>query len=329
MRKYSKRKRSDAAIRRQLRRHKEKSGVPTPPLAHTLSPDKLPDEAPTLQRWRFVAIAVYNRIFEDEVFGRAAQLAYYWLFSLFPLLIFLTALLAYVPLPHFFEDLFNYLQNVLPPDAFAMLQTTFVQITTQPSSGLLSFGILLSIWVASSGMEAIISALNTAYDVPTRRAWWQERLLAIVLICALALFSILALALLFFGESWGERIAQAYGYGDSFETAWHIVRWVGIIGFVMLALDLLYYTAPNMKQRWRIVSPGALFALSGWLIVSFGFKYYVVYFGRYNATYGTLGGVMVLMLWFYFSGAAILIGGEINSVLQVIQDEKAKRPSRP
>src|SRR5581483_1995661 len=173
LRKYSKRKRYDAAIRRKLRHHRESSVAHLPPLAHKLSPDKLPDEAPTLQRWRFVAIAVYNRVFEDEVFGRSAQLAYYWLFSLFPLLIFLTALLAYVPLPHFFDDLFNYLQNVLPPDAFAMLHSTFVQIATQPSSGLLSFGILLSIWVSSSGMEAVISALNTAYDVPTRRAWWQ------------------------------------------------------------------------------------------------------------------------------------------------------------
>ncbi len=319
MRKYSKRKRSDAAIRRQLRHAKQTSGAHTPPVAHTIPLGQPSPTASQLDRWRYVAIAVYNRIFEDEVFGRSAQLAYYWLFSLFPLLIFLTALLAYVPLPHFFEDLFAYLQNVLPRDAFAMLDTTFTQIRTQPSSGLLSFGILLSIWVSSSGMEAIISALNTAYDVPNRRAWWQERLLAIVLICGLAFSIIFALALLFFGESWGERIANVYGYGEVFSTIWHIVRWFGIIGFLMLGLDLLYYTAPNIEQRWRITSPGALFALSCWLLVSLGFKFYVARFGRYNATYGALGGVMVLMLWFYFTGAAILIGGELNSVLQEIR----------
>jgi membrane protein len=272
-----------------------------------------------LHHWRYVAIAVYNRIFEDEVFGRAAQLAYYWLFSLFPLLIFFTALLAYVPLPHFFEDLFAYLQSVLPRDAFAMLYTTFTEIRTQPHSGLLSFGILFSFWVASSGMEAIISALNTAYDVPDRRAWWQERLLAVALICGLELFVIFALALLFFGENWGERITQAFGYGETFLTVWHLVRWVGIIGFLLLALDLLYYTAPNIKQRWHFITPGALFALGCWLLLSFGFKIYVARFGRYNATYGALGGVMVLMLWFYLTGVAILIGGEINSVLQAIQ----------
>jgi membrane protein len=323
LRKYSKRKRSDAAIRRQLRRYREMTSSTAPPLSHSSKPNHLPIVVPKRDSWRYVAVAVYNRIFEDEVFGRAAQLSYYWLFSLFPLLIFLTALLAYVPLPHFFEDLFAYLQKVLPPDAFSMVDTTFTQIRTQPRSGLLSFGILLSIWVASSGMEAIISALNTAYDVPDRRAWWRERLLAIVLICGFAVFIIFALALLFLGGIWGERIAAAYGYGGTFDTVWQIVRWVGIIGFLMFALDLLYYTAPNIKQRWRVTTPGALFALGGWLIISFGFKFYVARFGRYNATYGALGGVMLLMLWFYFTGVAILIGGEINSVMAQIKRESA------
>src|SRR6185295_10127839 len=109
-----------------------------------------------------------------------------------------------------------------------------------------------------------------------------------------------------------------------FSTTWHIVRWFGIIGFLMLGLDLLYYTAPNIEQRWRITSPGALFALSCWLLVSLGFKFYVARFGRYNATYGTLGGVMVLMLWFYLTGLAIIIGGELNSVLQVIRGGSVK-----
>ena len=179
------------------RQEEENPLVPSPP--HL----PVPPSPPLLLSHSLILRRLWEKIFADEVFGRAAQLAYYWLFSLFPLLIFLTALLAYVPLPHFFEDLFAYLQNVLPRDAFAMLDTTFTQIRTQPSSGLLSFGILLSIWVSSSGMEAIISALNTAYDVPNRRAWWQERLLAIVLICGLAFSIILALALLFFGGSWG------------------------------------------------------------------------------------------------------------------------------
>ncbi len=283
----------------------------------------LPLVAPVLQHWRTVVLEVYTRVFEDELFSRAAQLAYYWLFAIFPLLIFLTALLAYLPLPRFFENLFDYLQNMLPPDAFALLNTTFQQITSQPRGGLLSFGILVSIWASANGMEALITALNTAYDVEKRRAWWRERLLALQLTLGLALFVITALGLLFFGASLGERVAQHYGYGATFRTFWNLARWAGIVGFILLALELLYFIAPNIKQRWRETTPGALFALGGWLLVTFGFKFYVVRFGNYNATYGALGGVMVLMLWLYLTGVAILLGGEINSVIAQLKRQLA------
>lgn len=285
------------------------------PLVFPGPPAQLPVVAPRLYQWRTVIVEVYRRIFEDEIFGHAAQLAYYWLFALFPLLIFLTALLAYLPFPLFFERFFDYLQTVLPPDAYSLVRNTFNQITSQPRGGLLSFGILVSVWASANGMEAIITALNTAYDVKQRRAWWRERLLALGLTLGLALFVITALGLLFFGETIGERLMQHFGYGDTFKAVWNFARWVGIIGFILLALELLYFTAPNLRQRWRETTPGALFALVGWLLVSFGFKFYVVRFGNYNATYGTLGGVMVLMLWLYLTGVAILIGGELNSVL--------------
>ena len=190
------------------------------------------------KHWRTVSLEVYNRTFEDDVFGRAAQLAYYWLFSIFPLLIFLTALLAYLPMPRFFESLFDYLQRILPPDAFSLVNTTFQQITSQPRGGLLSFGILVSIWASANGMEAIITLLNMAYDVEKRRAWWRERLLALQLTLGLALFVFTALGLLFFGESLGERVTQFYGYGETFQTFWNLARWAGIIGFILLALEL-------------------------------------------------------------------------------------------
>jgi membrane protein len=296
------------------------------------SRDRLPTAPPpailplmvlALQHWREVTLEIYNRIFEDDIFGRAAQLAYYWLFSIFPLLIFLTALLAYLPMPRFFESLFEYLQRILPPDAFSLVNTTFQQITSQPRGGLLSFGILVSIWASANGMESIITLLNLAYDVEKRRAWWRERLLALHLTLGLALFVFTALGLLFFGETLGERVSQIYGYGATFETFWNLARWGIIIGFILLALELLYFIAPNIKQRWRETTPGALFALSGWLMVTFGFKFYVVRFGNYNATYGALGGLMVLMLWLYLTGVAILLGGEINSVISQLRRQLA------
>ena len=320
-------------LERQLREERRHTGQL---LASVAEGDALPLVAPTLplvaprlQRWRTVAAEVYNRAFEDEIFSRAAQLAYYWLFSIFPLLIFLTALLAYLPLPRFFERLFEYLQKMLPPDAYSLINSTFQQITTQPRGGLLSFGILVSVWASANGMEAIITAVNTAYDIPNRRAWWRERLLALQLTLGLALFVIVALGLLFFGESIGERVAMHYGYGETFRGFWNLARWAGIIGFILLALELLYFLAPNTKQRWRDTTPGALFALGGWLLVSFGFKFYVARFGNYNATYGALGGVMVLMLWLYLTGVAILLGGEINSVLSQVKAKEQKTATQP
>lgn len=257
---------------------------------------------------------LWDKLFEDEIFGRAAQLSYYWLFSLFPLLIFLTALLAYLPIPQRLDYLLNALGNVLPPDAYKLIEQTFHEITNNRRGGLLSFSILIAVWASSSGMEAIIGALNKAYASKSPRPWWKERLLAILLTLGLAVFVISALSLIFFGESIGLRISRAFGLGSLFKTVFAIAQWpLGSI-LILIGLELIYYFSPNVKQSWTWFTPGAIFAVVCWLLISFGFRYYVSRFGNYNATYGTLGGVMVLMLWFYLTGIAILIGGEINSI---------------
>lgn len=257
---------------------------------------------------------VWDKMFEDDVFGRAAQLSYYWLFSLFPLLIFLTALLAYLPIPSNLDLWFVGLSKVLPADAFNLVDQTFRQIISQRRSGLLSFSILVVIWASSSGMEAIIGSLNKAYKSATPRAWWRERLLAIGLTLGLGAFILSALTLIFFGESLGLRLSGYFGFGSLFETTWKLALWPLVSILILFGVDLIYYFAPNVRAEWRWFTPGAVFAVVCWLLISFGFRYYVSRFGNYNATYGALGGVMVLMLWFYLTGVVILVGGEINSV---------------
>lgn len=269
---------------------------------------------------KLIVREVYQRAFEDDVFGRAAQLAYYWLFSVFPMLIFLTALLAYIHKPALFDSLFEYLQTVLPRDAYSLLRNTFNSIVRRPRSGLASFGIALTIWAASAGMESLINALNIAYDVPRGRGWWQDKWLSIVMTLGLGLFVSTALVALFFGGVIGNQIASSFGMGALFQTGWELLRWGIVVGFILFALDLIYYFAPNVTQPWRLITPGALFALITWLLISYGFKHYVARFGNYNATYGALGGVMILMLWLYLTGIAILIGGEINSVLRSLRE---------
>lgn len=263
-----------------------------------------------------VAYRVFDKLFEDEVFGRAAQLAYYWLFALFPLMIFLTALLAFLPIRKDWAYVSGMLSDMLPPDAYSLVIKTLQEIINYPRGGLLSFSILIAIWVSSSGMEAIITSLNIAYDAPPTRSWWQERLLAIWLTFGLTIFILTALTLMFFGEEISARLANAYGFGEVFKFVWAWAQWPIVIFLVFLGLDLIYYFAPNIRHRWKYFSPGAIFAVTLWLLVSFGFRLYVSRFANYNATYGTLGGVMILMLWFYLTGLAILIGGEINSVVR-------------
>lgn len=263
-----------------------------------------------------VAYRVFDKLFKDEVFGRAAQLAYYWLFALFPLLIFLTALLAFLPIRKDWAHITGLLSDMLPPDAYTLVIKTLHEVINYPRGGLLSFSILLAIWVSSSGMVAIITSLNIAYDAPLTRSWWEERFLAILLTLGMTVFILTALTLMFFGEDISSRIASAYGFGEKFKIFWGLAQWPMVVFLIFLGLDLIYYFAPNIKHRWKYFTPGAIFAVTLWLLISFGFRFYVSHFANYNATYGTLGGVMILMLWFYLTGLAILIGGEINSVLR-------------
>lgn len=257
---------------------------------------------------------LWNKVFEDDVFGRAAQLAYYWLFSLFPLLIFLTALLAYLPIPRKLDYWLGALNNVLPLDAYNLIDRTFHEIVSQQRGRLLSFSIVVAIWASSAGMEAIIGSINRAYRTSIPRPWWREKMLSIWLTLGLAVFVLTALSLIFFGESLGWTIARFLGFGAAFKTAFGIVQWPLVSILILIGVDLIYYFAPNFRHRWRWFTPGAVFAVVCWLLISFGFRYYVSRFGNYSATYGALGGVMMLMLWFYLTGIAILVGGEINAI---------------
>ncbi len=286
-----------------------------------------PNIAASLDRrpWRAILARIWDKLFEDDVFGRSAQLAYYWLFSFFPLLILLTALLAHSPLSSNFDRRLNALSKVLPPDAYSLIYKTFHEILDQPQSGLLSFSFLIVLWASSSGMGAVIASLNKAFSAPDSRPWWKERILAIVLTIGLVFFIIAALMLIFFGEYINTTISRVYGFGSILPAVWNLVQWLLVICFVLVGVELIYYFAPNIKQKWELFTPGAIFALISWLSISFALRFYVSHFTNYNAFYGALGGVMVLMLWLYLTSVVILIGGVINSVMREI--ERSKRDS--
>ena len=263
-----------------------------------------------------LAQRVYRRLWEDEILDRAAGLSYYFSFALFPTLLFLTALLGLLPFPDAMSRLLGYADRVLPPDAASLLRKTLAEIVTGASGSLLSLGVLAALWAASSGMLSIMTALNVAYRVVEHRPWWRIRLTALTLTCGFSAFALVGLLLLVFGGGIGRVVAGGIGLGGAFTLTWAVLQWPAAILLVVTALSLVYWLAPAAGRRWYWITPGSIFAVLAWLLMSLGLRVYVALVGNYNATYGSIGGVILLMLWLYLSGVALLIGAEINSAVE-------------
>ncbi|MBD0373490.1 MAG: YihY/virulence factor BrkB family protein [Pyrinomonadaceae bacterium] len=283
--------------------------------------------------WKQLSRRVWREARQDILFNRAAAMAFYFLFSLFPLLLFLTALLGLFARggTQLRNDMLSYLSRVAPVSASALIYETVDEIGKGSDGGKLSFGFLLALWTASSGIVAIIEALNAAYDVKESRPWWKERLVAMGLTLAIAFLVVTALLLVLYGGDIAEALASRHGFGDAFTVAWKILQWPIILAFVLSAFILIYYFGPNVDhQKLRWVMPGAVVSLTVWLLVSFAFRLYLRYFNTFSATYGSLGAVIILMSWFYLSSLAILIGGEINTEIEHAAAEagapEAKKP---
>lgn len=261
---------------------------------------------------------VAQRIIDDDIFGRAAQLSYYFLLALFPLLLVLINLLGYMAQQGtaFREQLLTYLAALMPHSAIALVRTTLNEISEASGTGKVSFGLLAALWAASNGMGAISDTLNTAYNVKERRPWWKVRIISVCLTVALAVLILAALAIVLYGGTIGEALAARYGFGNLFTLVWKIVQWPIALVFVLTTFNLIYNFAPDVPPGARSwITRGAFVGVGLWLIVSFGFRAYLSFFDSYSVTYGSLGAVIVLMLWFYLTGVAILIGGEVNSEL--------------
>ncbi len=273
---------------------------------------------------------VWSRTEEDEILARSAQLSYYFLLALFPLLLFLITLFGYMAGAgsHLRHKLITYLGNVMPDAAFQLVVATIDQVAKERGSGKLWFGLLAALWAASSGLNALAQALNSAYDVAETRPWWRVRLISIGLTISLAVLIIAALLIVLYGGQLGHFLAAYIHEGFAFAVLWKILQWPIALAFVFLAFSLIYRFAPNVgprrsarhlpksdiRRRW--FSPGVIVAVALWLLVSLGFRLYLHFFDSYSATYGSLGAVIILMLWFYLTGAAILLGGEINCELE-------------
>lgn len=252
-----------------------------------------------------------RRISDNDVTGFAAQLSYFFLLSLFPMLIFLFTLLPYTPLTQ--QDIFYLIRDFAPQETYTMIEKTVSEVMDNRSSGLLSVGFIATLWSASKGMNALMKSLNRAYNVEEKRSFIVNRSLSIVLTVAMMFVFILALLLPVFGKQLGMFIFSYLGISGEFLKIWNVVRWVLTPFILFLVFLTVYYLAPSIKVRYTTAVPGAVFASVGWIIVSLGFSFYVSNFGNYTAMYGSIGTIIIMMLWFYFSAIIIMVGGEINS----------------
>jgi len=268
--------------------------------------------------YKEVARATMKEFSQDDLSGLAAESAYHILFSIFPLAIFAASMSAIVN-SIFGLDLFgkimSALTSVLPPDARSAIAEPLAKVLTNQSGGLLSFGILLSLWSGSAAVSTFIKALNRAYDVEETRPFWRRKGTEILLTLFVGIVAAAAFIIIVFGGKLGDAIANHFHAGHVFTLVWNILRWPLILAFISLALAVLYWAGPNIKQKFKWISPGAIVATIVWILAIGGFGLYVSKFGKYDKTYGTLGGMIVLLLVFYISSMVVMLGGQLNSEL--------------
>ena len=252
---------------------------------------------------------------QDDVLGLSAQMAYYFLFALAPAVVCVLAITSYLPFSSI-QDLIASISGFAPPDVVQILREQLSNVGQGEHTGALTFGFLVALWSSSAAMVSIIGALNRAYDIEEARPWWKVRLTAILLTIGAAIFIVLGFALIVMGPTFIDRAASMVGLGPAFASVWNVIRFPVALTLVALGIGLVFYFAPDAEQDWEWITPGAVVGTLLWLAASLGFKFYVANFASYNESYGSLGGVIILMLWFYISAVAILLGAEMNAEIE-------------
>jgi membrane protein len=266
---------------------------------------------------------------EDDCLSLAAQLAYYFFLSLFPAVLFLLAVASFFPLQNLTADLTSLLAPFVSVEVLEFIRDQMRRLGNSDSGGILTIGAAGAIWSSSAALVAIVNTLNKAYDVEDSRPWWKVRLLAIGLTSFLAVFVLTSLSLILAGPSVATYLGETVGLGEAFEWTWKIAQWPVAFVLVSTAIGLIYHFGPNVDHNWVWLSPGSLVATALWLVSSLALKFYVQSFADYNATYGAVGAVIVVLIWFYVSGLAILIGAEMDAEVVNARHAAAGLPVPP
>ena len=296
--------------------------IPAGSMAGPMAPKKVPIKNAW---WKLCDISakdltlkVWQGINDDDVWGRSAQLAYYFLFALFPLAICLTAVLGIIvgSSSRTAQNLIDYLTRAMPPSAVSIVHQTMHTALSASGGGKITFGILLALFFASSGLSALMDTLNVVFGVRERRSLLRQRIIALLLTFIVGGLICLAVLLVVIGD----HIANVLNLG-LLKWTWKVTEYPVAVLFLLLAYSLIYYYAPDLRHRQRRwFTLGSVIGVSLWILASFGLRIYLHFFNTYTVTYGTLGAVMTLLLWFYVTGFSMLVGGEINAIIDKTRD---------
>ncbi|MBA2443663.1 MAG: YihY/virulence factor BrkB family protein [Rubrobacter sp.] len=279
-------------------------------------------EVPVAQRLGLVDFLkrTSKEIGEDHVSAFAGNLTYKWLFALFPFSVFLLSLLGIFGAPNLVGTLVEQASAVMPAAAAGFVEEQLLAISGSQAQGALTVGALVSLffalWGVSGAFRSVMEAMNVMYEVEESRPFWKVYLVSLLLSLTTAVLLVSALVLVVAGPSIGGAVADALGLGGLFQTVWSIVQWPILLGVVLLTIALVYYFAPDVEQRFRWISPGAVVAVALWLAFSLLFSLYANNFGSYSESYGSLAGVAILMLYIYYTSFIVLVGAEMNQVIE-------------
>lgn len=268
----------------------------------------------------------YAKFLEEDILSSAAQVAFYFSFALFPLLLFLLSLVGLVlgSADDLRSELFNYLRQIMPGSAYDLLQKTILEVAENSSGGKLSFGLLIALWSASAGIDSIRIGLNSLFNLEETRPYWKTKLTSLLQTLVIAILISIALGFVFYGWKFASLALGGMGLPIPSPFFLVVIQVVSVLVLLMLVFALIYNFSPDYKPRqWVWVTPGATAGIVLWLLFSIGFRVYLHYFNSYNKTYGSLGAVMILLLWLFLTAFVILVGGLINATLQEMSDPKA------
>lgn len=266
--------------------------------------------------WRELLTRTYKEMIDDDALGLAAQLAYYFFLALFPAILCVLAIASFFPLHNFTDEMVVTLGRFAPAEMVTLIREQMVRIAEGNDGGLLSIGLLGAVWSSSAAMVSVVGAVNRAYEIEEGRPWWKVRLTAILLTIGLAIFIVVAFTLVIAGPQIADALAARFSMGVVFVWTWNIVQWPVAFALVVTGIGLIYYFAPDADQDWVWITPGSLVATALWMLGSLAFRFYVVNFANYEATYGAVAGVILLLLWFYLSGLVLILGAEVCAEIE-------------